>query len=269
VDGLRIQPVREGNGSMKVIFLLDIPQSNNRPHMAADKRYHKRLNFRRIRMEHFEVVNLLKLRWVLNEKMIEKIYEPLASVLEKNAKEFEKYNSPNTSEIQEILSRTYYKWRMSIELLDELDYYVSQIKVLDKKLHFARREIKNICCRNVLEYLDIETQPSAGYPELRFRLFFEKSEGDLHPTIIYEYLMKNKSIKDYIDKLFYPGKCEKISINCMDKWHEIKLEDFDELIWKNCLKEAKENPEVVQMKESADTLWEWAQTLIETITTTS
>ncbi len=67
----------------------------------------------------------------------------------------------------------------------------------------AREEIKNICCRNVLEYLDIKTQPSAGYPELKFKVVFEKSEGDLHPMILYEYLMENKSIKDYTDKLFY------------------------------------------------------------------
>ncbi|MEX2738850.1 MAG: helix-turn-helix domain-containing protein, partial [Candidatus Wukongarchaeota archaeon] len=98
IDGIKIQPVREGNGSMRVIFLVDIPQSKNRPHMASDKRYYKRLNFRKTPMEHFEIVNLLKVRWVLNERIIEKIYEPLASILEKNSKEFSNYQSPNTRE---------------------------------------------------------------------------------------------------------------------------------------------------------------------------
>lgn len=40
---------------MNVIFLIDIPQSDNPPHMASDNRYYRRLNFRRVPMEHYEV----------------------------------------------------------------------------------------------------------------------------------------------------------------------------------------------------------------------
>lgn len=53
----RIFPIREGNGTTKVIFLIDIPQSATPPHMASDNRYYKRLNFRRVPMEHYEVNN--------------------------------------------------------------------------------------------------------------------------------------------------------------------------------------------------------------------
>lgn len=53
----RIFPIREGNGSTKVLFLIDIPQSDTPPHMASDNRYYKRLNFRRVPMEHYEVSN--------------------------------------------------------------------------------------------------------------------------------------------------------------------------------------------------------------------
>jgi len=58
INGLRIVPVREGNGSLMVIFLVDIPQSDNPPHMASDNRYYKRLNFRKVPMEHYEVSDL-------------------------------------------------------------------------------------------------------------------------------------------------------------------------------------------------------------------
>lgn len=58
IYGLTIIPIREGNGSSKVIFLIDVPQSDNAPHMAADNRYYKRLNFRRVPMEHYEVADL-------------------------------------------------------------------------------------------------------------------------------------------------------------------------------------------------------------------
>lgn len=58
IYGLTIVPIREGNASSRVIFLIDIPQSDNAPHMAADNRYYKRLNFRRVPMEHYEVADL-------------------------------------------------------------------------------------------------------------------------------------------------------------------------------------------------------------------
>jgi len=54
IDGLRIQPVRQGNGSRRVIFVIDFPQSDNPPHMA-NYRYYKRLNFKTVPMEHYEV----------------------------------------------------------------------------------------------------------------------------------------------------------------------------------------------------------------------
>jgi hypothetical protein len=55
IDGLRIVPVRNEDG--RVIFLLDIPQGINPPYMASDYRYYKRLNFRRVPMEHYEVAD--------------------------------------------------------------------------------------------------------------------------------------------------------------------------------------------------------------------
>jgi len=43
INGLRIIPVREGNGSLRIIFLIDIPQSDNPPHMASSNKYYKML----------------------------------------------------------------------------------------------------------------------------------------------------------------------------------------------------------------------------------
>jgi hypothetical protein len=58
IDGLRILPVRKSNGSGLVMFLIDIPQGLNPPYMASEKKYYKRLNFRKYAMEHYEVADL-------------------------------------------------------------------------------------------------------------------------------------------------------------------------------------------------------------------
>jgi hypothetical protein len=57
IDGMRILPVR-GNSPNQIMYLFDVPQSKNPPHMAGDKKYYKRLNFQSLPMEHYELVRL-------------------------------------------------------------------------------------------------------------------------------------------------------------------------------------------------------------------
>lgn len=53
VEGLKIVPLRDKKS--QVVFLLDVPASDDRPRMAYDNRYYKRLNFETVPMEHYEV----------------------------------------------------------------------------------------------------------------------------------------------------------------------------------------------------------------------
>jgi hypothetical protein len=46
----------------------------------------------------------------------------------------------------------------------------------------------------------------------------------------------------------------------------VNLDEFEELVWKKCLKEASENAEVVEMKKSIEVLSEEVWDLIEQIT---
>lgn len=56
IERLRIVSIRDEKN--RVVFLIDVPQSDNPPHMAADRRYYKRWNFQVLPMEHFEVADL-------------------------------------------------------------------------------------------------------------------------------------------------------------------------------------------------------------------
>jgi hypothetical protein len=58
IEGLRIIPIRKSERSGYVIFLIDIPQSENPPHMVSPlHRYYKRLNFEAVPMEHYEIAD--------------------------------------------------------------------------------------------------------------------------------------------------------------------------------------------------------------------
>ncbi len=57
IDNLKIYPVRI-NDLEQSIYVVKIPRSGNAPHMARDKRYYKRFNFKSEPMEDYEVKDL-------------------------------------------------------------------------------------------------------------------------------------------------------------------------------------------------------------------
>ena len=57
IDDLKIYPIR-GDDIGQSIYVVKIPRSNNAPHMAKDKRYYKRFNFKSEPMEDYEVKDL-------------------------------------------------------------------------------------------------------------------------------------------------------------------------------------------------------------------
>jgi len=265
ISGVTIRPVRNENN--KVIFLIDIPKSNFAPHMASDYRYHKRINFRIRRMEHYEVSNLFRINWTMKEKLVEKIYEPLSSVLEKHTKRLEEYSCPFTHDFDEILSRTYYKIQMPSELLEKIDHYVDQIKDLDKKEYYTKRAMNAIVNKNVSKYLKKECSPLMNELNLVFRVFSESSSVELSQHDIYKLLLTNKKVKTYLNTVYFRQVYEKIQIQATAFGDQfLNLDEFDEHIWEKCLKEASEDARVTQLRKSAETLYEEAWDLIEDIT---
>ena len=267
INGLRIIPIRQGNGSLKVIFLIDIPQSDNPPHMASDYRYYKRLNFERKPMEHYEVANFFKISWTMKEKLIEEIFIPLSSILGNQIKKLEKYNCPFDQEFEEVLSKTYYKMHMPWELFEYLDYYIDQIKNLRKLEYFSNKEIRTIINKNIVKYLKIE--PIIGLIDelhFRFKAIYNKSGIDLYPNLFFELLLTNKKLKDFLIKEYYQHVFNKISIEFSNKTHDINIDDFEENIWEKCLKELSENQNIIKMKKKTEELLNIAWDLLDKIT---
>ena len=78
IEHLRIVPIRKSEQEPEVIFLIDVPHSNNSPHMVTPYyRYYKRLNFENLPMGHYEVHNLFRINWIMREKLVEKRTESL------------------------------------------------------------------------------------------------------------------------------------------------------------------------------------------------
>jgi len=264
INGLIIKPIR--NEKDEVIFLIDIPKSGLAPHMSFDNKYHSRTNFGTRAMEHYEVANLFRINWTMKEKLVEKIYEPLCSVLEKHSERLANYSCPYNNEVEESLSKTYYKIQMPFELLEKIDYYIDRIKDLDKKEYYARRAMDNIVKKIVLQYLEKEYHPSKDKQKLDFRVISKESQVELNQHLIWKLLLTNQKIQTYFNRVYYQLLFEKIRITYSNETYHVNLSEFDERIWKKCLKEASENTEINAMKKSMEDLSQRAWNLIEEIT---
>ena len=268
IANLVIKPVR--NEKHEVIFLIDIPKSDFGPHMSPDHRYNSRTNFGTRAMEHYEVANMFKINWTLKEKLIEKIYEPLSSVFEKHAKQLSGYSYPSSGEVQAILSRTFYKIQMPFDLLEEIEYYIDQIEELRKKVYFARKAMIDIASKNILAYLRGKYGIS-GTEVIDFGLvkIFSKSkhfEVNFDAFLIYKLLLKNQKVQTYMDREYWRNVYETVSILYGSTTYDVNLNEFDELVWKKCLKEASKNADIRNMKRSVETIENEAWYLMEKIT---
>lgn len=284
---LVIIPVR--NEKNQVIFLIDIPRSELAPHMAPDRRYHTRINFGTRTLEHHEVSNLFRINWTMKEKLVEKIYEPLSAILEKHAKEAKGYSYPMSVpiDVDEILSRTYYRFQMPPKLLKRIDHYVSQLKALRKKHVLSQKATLELVNRITAQLLKPIRFPSrngassefAEYPILdsglgfEFKVHSEKSNFALHPIDIYKTIMKNKEILAYLKEGYSSHHYHQVTIEPMVRGvnHGLSLltldtEKFNKDIWKTYLKKASRNTQIIEMRKKTEAFVQEALDLIDEIT---
>lgn len=59
INGLKIYPIRKDGDFSKSIYVVQVPKSENAPHMAKDHRFYKRNNVESIPMEYFDVKDVM------------------------------------------------------------------------------------------------------------------------------------------------------------------------------------------------------------------
>ena len=265
IEDSRVIPIRKSEQDPSVIFLIDVPKSNNAPHMATPyNKYYKRYNFDNLPMGHYEIQNLFRINWIMKEKFIEKIHEPLSKALEKQIKALESYSHLFSHEVEDILSNTYYKNQMPPTLLKQIDNYIRLIKDWDKKMYRAQTAIKQIITKNVSTYLQKAYDQENDKVDVKFRAIAKDSPWDLPE--IHVPLLKNQKIKPYLIDIDFRRSYTSMEIIYNNEPHKVDLEKFEEHIWKKCLEESSENAEITKLKESVEHLMEEAQALIERIT---
>jgi hypothetical protein len=264
IKELRSVPVREGNGSKRLIFLFDIPKSKEAPHMAFNKQYYRRLNFRIIAMEHYEIANMFKANWITKQELVKEILIPLSSVLEKQAKLVEDYQHVYVNEIESVLAKTYYKMQISIELLDRIDHYKDVLNVYSRELQRVWRAIPIIVNRIVAELFEDDISLIEYRKRFNFITKSNNSEGSLDQNRIMIFLLKNQSLDIYLNDYVHEDETpHTIDVKYNQKTKRLSINDFKRLVWNRCLNLANKNIDINKIKETSVSLIEGAWDLIE------
>ena len=76
--GIKIHRIRSEESERKGIFVINVPKSNNPPHMH-DGRYYQRLNFSTTPMAHQNVLRAFQTSWIQRRELYQNVIMPLYS----------------------------------------------------------------------------------------------------------------------------------------------------------------------------------------------
>lgn len=247
LTGIIIIPIRKSEQDHRVIFLIDVLKSDNPPHMVTPyKKYYRRLDFSNVPMEHYEIQNLFRINWQMKDKLVEKIYEPVSEALNKHIKELGNYpRSISITDIEKILTNTYYVRQMPFELNEQIDDYIVQIKPLNKNMRENYKTIDRIILRNSFKFagkpLDQIINKLLDY----FQLIASSENQRITIFTPHILLLKNETIQSELNNFNIETCFTHIIIRHQnDDLIEIQLKDFEEKVWAKCLKEVSENTEI-------------------------
>lgn len=203
-----------------------------------------------------------------NSKLVEKIYEPLSSILEKHTEQLKTFSCPFAYEVKDILGKTYYKMQMPLDLLERLEHYTNQVEALYKEEHYARRVMVDVLNRIALEILKKPYSAMGSSLKIEF-IALSKTGNQLpvYPQDIFRLLLENQKLEDFLRKNYWSDNYEHISIKYSNE-PSIELEwiEFNEKIWNKSLAEVSANPKITQFKKSTESILEEARDIIEEIT---
>jgi len=227
IENLKIYPINLSNSS-KVIYVIDIPQSNKAPHQASDKKYYKRYNFLSVPMEEYEIKDLYYRNIIsqtefrkLQARVRQDIYRPLYSQLKKLKEKI--LSEPHPIEIY----------------LDYGPIFLLPVDDESKYCHDFRiwNEIKNSG-----EWMDIY---GIGDSDLLNRL-----DNLASKSMEYNSLSKNFSREIGLYLLENVGRFETDGFSSSDGWNDIKEE-----IFLNTPYLKKESKSIYYLKNSENEKW--------------
>jgi len=202
ISGLQIVPLRHSK-TKEVIFLIDIPKSNDRPHMVNNKFYYRR-NFSSDPMDYDHVKSMFLETYIYKQDLIEKYFSPIYSDIDIITENIV-YEYENDIKMYDILDSEY-RLLLSkfnnIDLKKNIDVFYKIIKKRNYCIHIYEEIGKNIINRNIETFLENKGLKSPNrddtFLDVEIDIAYKntkKSKGRLHLPLDILYKNLGHSVK--------------------------------------------------------------------------
>jgi hypothetical protein len=135
----RIYRIPNNENSKKGIFVLEVPKSDNPPHMS-NFIYYKRLNFRTEPMSHQEVIRTFQASRTERRELHQSVIQPLYSEVKENCNKLHKYEA-GSSEIHDMIVHTnrYLYERLEPYLRQKIEEFYVKMQEISSMLNWKDR----------------------------------------------------------------------------------------------------------------------------------
>lgn len=266
-ERIRIFRISNGENEQNGIFVLEIPESDNPPHMFNFAYYH-RLNFQTAHMSHQDVLRAFQTSWIDRRELNQSVIQPLYSEVKENCTRLSKYESGSSAEYDSVVHVNSYLYdRMEPSLREKIAVFYAKMNKINGMLtwkekittriineHLARTRTRFFAhkreqIRGNMEANLLQVIARIRYPDRTIRQVRHTLEGALFPEPVSDlrtYFQKEHPYAEITD-------CESILVIPNGNPIEISQYEF-ELLWAECVSEAAKNKEYVSIKDETSKL---------------
>jgi len=247
-EKIKIHRIKSKENEQDGIFVIEIPRSNNPPHMY-NGRYYQRLNYQTQPMTHQNVFRAFQTSWIRRRELYQNVVEPLYSEIKGNCEKIEKYEQGESGIYSSILHKNRYLYdQIELSLQKKIDDFYRRMNDLNLKLSWGERIATRIINEELCKVFDeqrdfIESNMEEDY--LRITASVRYPDGRInvvnHAKALSAALFLGTTPKSYLQNCYLHAEViDYKPILHAERDTEISDEAFWKL-WDECSAKAKEN----------------------------
>jgi hypothetical protein len=245
-EGVIIQRIANDKEPIEGVYVIEVPKSNNPPHMFNDK-YYQRLNFQSKPMSHESVYRAFQTSWIRRSDLITKVIQPLYSEIKSNDECIKDYCGSLTSKYDLILENERYLYDLlEIKNRKKIDEFYDRLRnyqgILNRVYKYTTKLINDQLCRMKPNISDSITR-HMNEDNFLIDLCLKDAGGNTnqaHGIQIRDALLKRRSLKRYLESIYPLEKIIKITPIIMSPHNELSMAELKDF-WNGCKANAKQN----------------------------
>ena len=256
-----ILPVRKPHDPLQTLYLIEVPKSDQSPHMAS-YRFYYRSNTESEPMEYWQVAELFKRNWIQRSNIVTNIYGPLYNEISKLLLRKKQFVSFSISQYQQIIASHQYLFDATdARLQKKLKSFYAKLQQLNDGINSVQRRINAITKRCISEKAGIsDPKPTT------LSIFIEADWDDITLNLNH-FLIWGISLEQYIQDDHYGWRPNKITYKFRDEHSDVRslTEKEFHTFYKACEASVESDQQIESMRRLENELQIMAKELVQEI----